>query len=255
MADTEAATGSSPAGDVRAPAGRTAPHRTSRRGRAVWWSGVALLAGAALIDWNAGAADWPSQPLLLFSRLVIQGGTFLLAAFGLGVVLVFLSAARWLWSWSDPGAGTTPSPGSGDRVRPSRWRTAWTVVRRIAVIATSTTLVLASIPLAGLLWLASSRYHVLAPTGPGGCRVVVEQVRGAMWDSYGRIYLADPGTIRLRDSGDEWSGEGGVGYDPIDAGTWSLRWDGAVAELDIWGQHDGQPVGLSRRTAIVCPVN
>lgn len=82
-----------------------------------------------------------------------------------------------------------------------------------------------------------SRYHVLEPTSPGGCRVVVEE-RSALLLGSGTVYLLPRGSRRAREANSYLADDG---YRPVTFGTYSLRWRGEIAHLEILGTTE-QPV-------------
>ncbi|MCI1935245.1 MAG: hypothetical protein LKJ44_04795 [Bifidobacteriaceae bacterium] len=102
----------------------------------------------------------------------------------------------------------------------------------------------------GYFALFADRYHVLRPSSAGGCSVVVEVDGGAWFDTFGNVYLMRPDSRVLTDTGGSWSVSNNSVADPIEEGTWSLRWDHKTANLSIWATdriYDYSP------KPIVCP--
>lgn len=82
-----------------------------------------------------------------------------------------------------------------------------------------------------------SDYHLLKPASAGGCRVLVEE-RSALLLGSGTVYLLPAGARVARET-NSYSADDG--YRPITFGTYSLRWRGETAHLELKGtQH--QPV-------------
>ncbi|MCI1935243.1 MAG: hypothetical protein LKJ44_04805 [Bifidobacteriaceae bacterium] len=96
----------------------------------------------------------------------------------------------------------------------------------------------------------SDNYHVLRPSSAGGCSIVVSYSAG-LWDAGGYVYLMRSDSRALTDTGGSWSVSNDPGSDPIEEGTWSLRWNHETAQLNIWST---APIGyFDWPKPIVCP--
>ena len=111
--------------------------------------------------------------------------------------------------------------------------------RRVRVVlATLTVLVVAavaSVPVS--LGAAVTTYHVLAPRGPDGCRVVVAEDTFLLLGS-GRVFVLPAGARRARQVAQFSTDDG---YRPVSLGTYRLTWTGSTADLALWGD-EGSPV-------------
>ncbi|MFT8442729.1 hypothetical protein [Bifidobacterium aquikefiri] len=130
-------------------------------------------------------------------------------------------------------AAGRPGAAAGQRVVTGHARRVlWLLTRVILALA-----VFWGLLTAGFTLLFADSYHVLAPRSAAGCAVVVSFGEG-MANSSGDVYLKQPDSPWLVDTGGNWSQVHDVVADPIREGAWSLIWQGRAAHLNIWG-HDG----------------
>lgn len=74
-------------------------------------------------------------------------------------------------------------------------------------------------------------YHVLAPASAGGCRVVVRESSLLLGGS-GTVYLLPVGAFQPREANSYRADDG---YRPVTFGTYSLRWSGETAHVELQG--------------------
>lgn len=167
--------------------------------------------GSLLVAVGVGHLPAPTDRLLVLAGTVVRPAPLAWCLVGIAVLL---SLVRF---FLDPG----PPP-------PERrsWRR---IFVRFLVVVLSAAAVLSS-SLASLTDLGS-RFLVLDPAGPDGCRVVVEQKSFLLLGS-GEIHVLNPGEHRTHKVG-YWGADDG--YRPFDFDTWSLEWKGRQAELVIRG--------------------
>jgi len=120
-------------------------------------------------------------------------------------------------------------PQQGGTGRRRRWTTAATRTGRAAV-ATTAVLCVAWAALGD----ANSRYLVLGPASPSGCRVVVDQ-RSFLLLGSGVVHVLRPGEHLTHPVGGYVADDG---YRPFDFGTYRLTWSGETATLELWGDPD-----------------
>ncbi|MFH8727385.1 hypothetical protein [Streptomyces termitum] len=171
-------------------------HRTTRP------DPIAVAGAGALV--LAVAAGWSDPLLLVLGRVVpgwAVGGVLLLGA----LVLFRTAAAR-----NPPGAGRA-------------------VPRRVArgVLTTGAALGCAL----GALGELGADYHVLSPTGPGGCTAVVREEAFLLAGS-GEVYAVGPSGIAWGPSG-SWRTDDG--YRPVARGTYELSWGPSDGALLVMG--------------------
>lgn len=111
---------------------------------------------------------------------------------------------------------TGPGPVPG---RPHRARVA---LLTVAAVGTTGLSLLADVP---------ASYRVLAPPGPDGCRVVVEE-RSFLMAGGGRVHVLPPYAVLTREVGRYDADDG---YRPFTAGSWSLTWRDEAATLHLSG--------------------
>jgi hypothetical protein len=104
-----------------------------------------------------------------------------------------------------------------------------------AVILPWTLLMLPSLLSGAVMLWANPRVAVLEPASPAGCRAVLEDRLGR-----GKLYYATGLVGRAVESGASWSADQYADPRPIERGTWSLRWEGETAVLDVWGDDHAQ---------------
>lgn len=176
---------------------------------------------------SLGISAW-QQPMMPLSALVITPETLLtVVALSLGALCWLVYGILWLVS-------STSSGEVDDRYRATgRLRKILHIVGRVIV----TLLVLWGMMVAGFTLLFANKYHVLTPRSAAGCAVIVS-FSESMVNSAGKVYIKQPDSPWLRDTGGTWSQVHDVVADPISEGTWSLTWQDRNAHIDIWG-HDG----------------
>lgn len=203
----------------------------------LWCLGAPAMVVAVFASAVPGARDL----LILLPHVVVA----------VGVLVAIVSLVVGIGCWIGAGAAWhIAGPHTSRRGRTARrWR------------AVGVTLLTGMLGCAGTLSgvgyaVFADDYDVLAPVSPGGCRVVVSNGSG-MFSASGEVYLAEPGTIHLVDTGASWFQDDEPGADPIGEGTWSLTWQGRTARLAIWSQRLG--TGGNRlaftpaRQPIACP--
>lgn len=113
------------------------------------------------------------------------------------------------------------------------------VLRRSGVVLATLAVVLvaaaALVPIS--LAAATTSYHVLTPSGPDGCRIVVAEDTFLLLGS-GRIFVLGAGSLQAREVGRFDTDDG---YRPISLGTYRLSWNGVQGDLSLWGE-DNAPV-------------
>ncbi|MCI1210556.1 MULTISPECIES: hypothetical protein [Bifidobacterium] len=190
-----------------------ARYRLTARSRfwhqALWWGGLTALLAAAMIGYGIG---WRSIPPLLIGTAIVPPSLWEYA-------LLAVSLGCWL------AAGVLRLADAG-RIRP-------------AAIITTIAGLICMFPLLGFTWLtADYGYRILPPESTGGCRVVAASAP-MLSGTAGDVFIADPGSIvlqRVRTSWWSywWSNDNSEnGYNPINAGDWSLRWNGDQGRLQI----------------------
>ncbi|MFT8442735.1 MAG: hypothetical protein ABF780_01455 [Bifidobacterium aquikefiri] len=191
----------------------------TRRGwrRVLWWAGLAALFTAAAVDYGIW---WTIFPTLMIGTIIFSPSVWVYTA--LGVSLCCWIAVLLLHE------SVTPTSVKFGRLR------------RVVVA------VIVVVGLAGVLpmtvftgFTAESQYRVLSPGTPAGCRVVTSMAP-MLEGTAGYVYLSTPGSIVLHRVPTSWfsywwwSNDGSNnGYNPIDAGEWSLCWDGDQGYLSI----------------------
>lgn len=176
---------------------------------------------------SVGISVW-EQPMMPLPGMVFTPET-MLAATGLvlGVLCWLAYAVLCMMPADRPGAA------GGQRVVTSH-------ARRVMRLLTRVILALAvfwGLLNAGFTLLFADSYHVLAPRSAAGCVVVVSFGEG-MANSSGDVYLKQPDSPWIVDTGGNWSQVHDVTADPIREGTWLLTWQGRAAHLNIWGNND-----------------
>lgn len=184
------------------------PRRAALARRMLTWVAV----GSLLVAVVVGHLPAPTDRLLVLAGTVVRPAPIAWCLVGIAVLL---SLVRVLVD-------------SGPPALPRRsWRR---ILVRFLVVVLSAAAVL-SCALASLPDLGS-RFLVLDPAGPDGCRVVVAQHSFLLLGS-GEIHVLDPGEHRTRKVG-YWDADDG--YRPFDFDTWSLEWKGGQAELVTRGE-------------------
>lgn len=197
---------------------RRPPHRTARG--VLWWGGWLLLILALAGLYAPYVMSW-QPPVLLIGDTVVWWRDLVL-------VIVLADAACWIASFVLWASGQHTSS------RSVVSKVASAVVGFMSVTAVAVTgLAL----LATAYSLSAVQDRVLDPASPGGCRIVVRQTEGfIVTPTRGDVYLAVPGSVVLQPTATSWSPPTPGGFDRLNAGTWSLAWDGANADLHLWGQ-------------------
>ncbi|MET9914685.1 hypothetical protein ABZZ74_49815 [Streptomyces sp. NPDC006476] len=93
--------------------------------------------------------------------------------------------------------------------------------------------------------ISDAQYHVLSPTGPGGCRVVVRETSFLVIGS-GEAYAVGHTGLALGESG-SWRADDG--YHPVAAGTYELHWGRDAGVLHVSGTNTA-PVFSSALTDV-----
>jgi hypothetical protein len=201
-------------------------HRTARG--VLWWGAWLLLFLALAGLYVPYVTSW-QPPVLLIGDTVVWWRDLVL-------VIVLTDVACWIASFVLWVSGErTPSGSVVGKV-------ASAVVRFMSVAAVA---VSGLALLAAAYSLSAVQDRVLDPASPGGCRIIVRQTEGfIVTPTRGDVYLAVPGSVVLQPTATSWSPTDPGGFDRLTAGTWSLTWDGANADLHLWGQD----------TRIACPV-
>lgn len=112
----------------------------------------------------------------------------------------------------------------------------WLPVGRAACIGLLATAAAAATAIASVVD-GISDFHVLEPASASGCRVVVEE-RSALLLGSGVVYLLPSGAREAREVASYSADDG---YRPVTFGTYSLRWRGDIAHLELHGSRH-QPV-------------
>lgn len=170
--------------------------------------------GSLLAAVVIGSLPAPTDRLLVLAGTVVRPAPIAWCFVGIAALLLYV---RLLVSSGAP----VPQPRS--------WRR---ILVQILVVMLSGAAVLSS-TLASLTDLGS-RFLVLDPAGPEGCRVVVVQHSFLLLGS-GSIHVLDPGEHITHKVG-SWIADDG--YRPFDFGTWSLKWQGSEAELVTRGERN-----------------
>ncbi|MEK0217173.1 hypothetical protein [Bifidobacterium mongoliense] len=169
------------------------------------------------------------QPMMPLPGMVITPQTLLTIA-GLA-----LGALCWLvYGILRMLAGRRRDEQDGHHAAAGRLRKVLCILTRVIVALA----VLWGVLTAGFALLFVDGYHVLAPRSAAGCAVVVSYSE-SLFNSAGNVYIKQPGSSQLVDTGGNWSQVQYVFADPINSGTWSLTWQGRSAHLNIWG-HDSR---------------
>lgn len=167
------------------------------------------------------------QPMLLFASLVVTPRTLLtIVALSVGAPCWIAFIVLWTLSVNRP----------DEKV--GQYHAA--LVRGSKVLRGLTRMVMALAVLLGMLTagftlMFADVYHVLAPRSAAGCDIVVSVESAGMAGSAGMVYLKQPDSPRLVDTGSVWMTNDSSGVDPIGDGTWSLVWRHGKAHLNIWG--------------------
>jgi len=160
--------------------------------------------------------------LLIVARHVIPGwvvGNTLIVA----TLLLMLVGA--MWRRGEPSSGRRPDLRTAVR-RP----TSWLLVLSAVIAVLGNTLGAADDLISG------AAYHVLEPSGPGGCRAVVRET-SFLFAGGGDVYAVGPSGLGRRTS--SWSSDDG--YRPIASSTYELRWGAENGNLSVNGS-DVDPV-------------
>lgn len=184
--------------------------------RCLWWAGLILLCAAAAIIYGIG---WRVLPPLLIGTVVVS------PAMG---VYTSLSAGLCCWIGMIP-LLDDDLPSTAGMLRKLRHVTAvtFTVLGLLSIL-----------PMAWVTQFSESQYRVLSPASPEGCHVVTSMAP-MLFGTAGYVYLSTPGSIVLHQVHTSWwsywwsNATSETGYDPIDAGEWSLRWQGDQGHLSI----------------------
>ncbi|MCH5676470.1 hypothetical protein [Streptomyces gilvus] len=184
-------------------------------------AGIASLALAAAVSW--------SGLLLVVRGRVIPGWEVSGALLVLALVVrrALLKAAR-----------------DTETVRPAR--------KRVTPVRLGEGLLLGAAVL-GTAWgagddlISDARYHVLSPTGPGGCTAVVRETSFLVVGN-GEAYAVGHTGLALGESG-SWTVDDG--YRPVAAGTYALRWGRDAGVLRVSGTNT-DPVVRGGLTDVSC---
>lgn len=118
-------------------------------------------------------------------------------------------------------------------VRSSSWPWMLGALRALVVVTA-----LVTWALIGLLWfvgiVSPFSVHVLAPSGPDGCRIVVRET-SFTWSGSGMVYALPAGHAIAKPV--SWYG-GDDGLRPVSEGLYELSWLGAQARLNVHGTKD-----------------
>ncbi|MEU1267132.1 hypothetical protein [Streptomyces sp. NPDC005799] len=87
--------------------------------------------------------------------------------------------------------------------------------------------------------IPDAQYHVLSPTGPGGCTVVVRET-SLLVVGNGEAYAVGHTGLALGESG-SWTVDDG--YRLVAVGTYALRWGRDAGVLHVSGTNTGPVVG------------
>ncbi|WP_221352262.1 hypothetical protein [Streptomyces beigongshangae] len=79
--------------------------------------------------------------------------------------------------------------------------------------------------------ISGAEYHVLRPSGPGGCTAVVRETSFLM-SGAGEAYAVEHTGLALSEAG-SWAVDDG--YRPVAAGTYELDWGRDGGDLEING--------------------
>lgn len=162
--------------------------------------GCAVLAGA--IGWTDALAVVGGQVIAAWK----VGGALLLAC--LALVLAASALSR-------------RSQAAGEEVGPRRWM----------LVAPAAAAGL------GVVWGAvgdlGAEYHVLEPTGPGGCRAVVREASFLLAGS-GEVFAVGAGGVGWKPMG-SWTADDGIR--PIADGSYELKWGPKEGTLLIHGSN------------------
>lgn len=191
----------------------------TRRGwrRVLWWAGLATLFTAAAVDYGIW---WAVSPTFLVGSVILPPAVWAYTALGVG-----------LCCWIAALLLHEDAPSSSVKLRR---------LRRIVVISVTTVGLMSAFPMAMFTrFAAANQYRILAPASPAGCRVVTSMAP-MLEGTAGYVYLSTPGSIVLHRVPTSWrsywwwSNDGSDnGYNPINAGEWSLRWNGDQGYLSI----------------------
>jgi len=180
--------------EERAP-GRVAAPSTYR------WAAV----GCAVL---AGAVGWTDALALIGGQVI--------AAWKVGGALLLLCLALVMAA-----SALSRRPSMGEEAGPRRWM-------RVAPAAAAGL---------GVAWGAvgdlSAEYHVLEPTGPGGCRAVVREASFLLAGS-GEVYAVGPSGVGWRPGG-SWRADDGIR--PIADGSYELKWGLKEGTLLVHGSN------------------
>lgn len=161
------------------------------------------------------ATNWFTVPIVLGSLTVVTPS---LAAMLLGgatipaLVLIF----------------QLPASSSSWQGRIGRW-----LLRALAMLAT-----LLVWALIGILWVVGLvspwSVHVLTPSGPAGCRVLVRET-SFLWAGTGIVYVLPAGHVLAKPV----SGyDADDGLEPVSEGMYDLSWQGTQGALNVRGTPD-----------------
>ncbi|MWB98741.1 hypothetical protein [Agromyces seonyuensis] len=128
-------------------------------------------------------------------------------------------------------------------------RPARPIGRRIATGVGMTVLVAVILPFS-MIWTSIAdhgRYRSLPERSDAGCRIVVRE-HSFLLGGGGSVGIVQPGSVVI-----DWVRDYAAddGYTPFAAGTYSLEWDGAQADLQIHGT-TGMPVWWYTEDPIIC---
>ncbi|MGZ4627292.1 MAG: hypothetical protein ACXVYY_07485 [Oryzihumus sp.] len=184
----------------------------------------------------------PSRLLVLAGRVVRPaqvGAALVAAAFVMAVLAPVVAPALLQPEPPVPSPAMAAGAAEAEQQAPSaflpqqrgagRHRRWTTTARRIgrAAVATAAVLCVAWAALGD----AASRYLVLGPASPSGCRVVVDQ-RSFLLLGSGVVHVLRPGEHLTHPVGGYVTDDG---YRPFDFGTYRLTWSGETATLELWG--------------------
>lgn len=182
------------------------------------WSRVLRWSAATLMVLPVPVVVWAlkiDEPVVV-ARFLVEPLLVGPALAGVATVVAVCAAMVGL-SAQEAGA----SPGS------RRWFVRWPVnLAKFALLVVAW----AGAGLAFLVGAFSGEAHLLSPTSPGGCRVVVVE------HAYGgaALYVAPAGSFRSRPAGEVRD----AGAAPVSRGSYDLTWDGETADLVLRGVSD-----------------
>lgn len=206
----------------------------------LWWLGLAATAGVLAVFWHQinEEPEPVRPPVYLGWRLIIsqiEAWSLLIVA-GWGCWLV---SARLRHRRRESRTG-----------HPNRFVLTRIVTVCRVIVTTLVTVLTAVVALSA--WFFSDTYHVLSPSGPGGCRIVSAHDDVVMVGDYNTIWIATPGHLLLRSAGPTFDFNTGPGVDPAGSGTYRLTWIGTTASLEMWEPGQAGPADTAGRSSITC---